>query len=192
MRLPLVATLIACFAVAQGAVAGETEQDQAWNRHQGFYVEGNAGTGFAWFLFSLGGNEWTGESGFGGYSWLGTLGYSLTTHHAVEGGYGQWYTADTDQHGDRGRIDFGYMAWRGTVPLGDRFAFFGKLGPMVAAVPGAHGQDSHARQPHWMLFTGLGVSYAVTPRIDLSLQYQGASYVLISGGILTLGAGYHF
>jgi opacity protein-like surface antigen len=192
MKLQLVATVVVCLAFAEGAVAEQTQPEQLWNRHRGFYVEGNVGTGFGWFLFSLDEDKWFGGSGFGGYSWLGTLGYSLTTHHAIEGGYGQWYTPDEDQHGDRGQIDFGYLAWRGTVPLGDRFAFFGKLGPMVAAAPHAHGQHSDLRQPHWLLFTGLGVSYAVTPQIDLSLQYQGACYILVSGGILTLGAGYHF
>jgi hypothetical protein len=174
MKLQLVTMMTACLVVARGAAAGEMEQNEAWNRHRGFYAEANFGTGWGYFF---------NYSGFDGFAWIGAVGYSFTPHHAIEGGFGQWYESDKDE-GDAGYINAGYLAWRGTIPIMDRFALFGKLG--IAGFDDPDGGGAGAP------FGGLGLSYAVTPQIDVSLQFQGASAVLAGGGALTLGAAYHF
>ncbi len=202
MKLRLVSMMVACLAIAQGAAAGEAEQDKAWNRHEGFYAEAGLGTGWdGW------GVEMKSESNpFSTFAWIGALGYSFTANHAIELGFGQWPDEDFVDE-DRSSISFeggsavyterleyvsgafnlGYLAWRGTVPFLDRWAFFGKVGLTVMDIPGGENGGTQVG-----LFTGLGVSYAVTPRIDLRLQSQGGLSGEAYAGMLTFGAGYHF
>jgi len=42
-----------------------------------------------------------------------------------------------------------------------------------------------------MPFIGIGISYAITQNLALVVQYQGAIYVLASGGVLSGGLVYH-
>jgi len=190
MKPQLVSLMVICLVVAQSSAAGEAEQEQPWNRHKGFYVEGNLGTGFGYFPLTTINSEWDEvAAGIAGFSWVGALGYGLTSHHAVEGGFGQYYTPfkdEDEEHNDSGHLNIGYLAWRGTVPIKDRWALFGKLGAMNCSTP-----DGEVPQ-RWAPFSGLGVSYAVTPQIDVSLQYEGAVYVVVGAGMLTLGVTYHF
>jgi len=191
MKAPLAAIMVTCLAVACWATVA-TGQDEPWNRHTGPYVEANLGTGFTYL--GVFGNEFdASDSATGGFSWVGALGYGLTPHHAIEGGFGQWYTdfEDNDEPGHEeidGHLNMGYLAWRGTLFIQDRSALFFKLGAMVVAVPETETNDSWGVAP----FTGIGLSHALTPRIDLSVQYQGGVYILASAGALTVGATYHF
>ncbi len=192
MRMPLVAMMVTYLAVASWVTAGPADQEEPWNRHTGPYLEANLGTGFSYLgIFS---QEFDLSDGaVGGLSWVGAVGYGLTPHHAIEGGVGQWYTdfEDDDEGGEEdvsGHLNMGYVAWRGTLFIKDRSTIFFKLGAMVVAVPETETNDAWGVAP----FTGVGVSHALTRRIDLSLQYQGGVYVLASAGALTLGAAYHF
>jgi hypothetical protein len=201
MKVQLVFTLAACLVIAPWVAAGETAPGQAWNRHQGLYLEGNVGTGVSYVGFMTS-EDIPAGAGVAGFTWVGAIGYSLTAHHAIEGGFGQWFAkfedeeVAWDEEGNRitrveensAQLNVGYLAWRGTVPIQDRFAFFGKLGAMGTVV------TNKKEDTGWIVipFTGLGFSYAVTPQIDVSLQYQGAIYVLASAGALTLGVTYHF
>ena len=66
------------------------------------------------------------------------------------------------------------------MPFGDRFSFIGKLGAMAPQVS------------ILLPFTGMGLSYAVTKKVDLSLQYQGAVYGIAGAGLAGVGFTYHF
>jgi len=196
MKLQILFTMLICFLVTQLALAGEAQDEQPWNRHEGPYAEMNLGTGFA-YLGLLSGTAGIAEDynastyGINGFSWVGALGYSFTPHHAAEGGFGQWYAdfEDVDHYDEdvSTNLNFGYLAWRGTLPIKDRFAVFVKLGGMLISIP-----DTSADE--WLLrpFTGIGMSYAVTPELELSVQYQGAVYAIYGAGALTAGATYRF
>jgi hypothetical protein len=202
MNVRLGFALVVCLVVAPWVVAGETASGQAWNRHQGLYVEGSVGTGFS-YLGIMTSEDTPVDAGFTGFTWVGAVGYRFTAHHAIEAGFGQWFatfedetTVGYDEEGNRitrteensAQLNVPYLAWRGTVPIKDRFAFFGKLGVTGAIVTNKEEDTAWLAIP----FTGLGFSYAVTPQIDVSIQYQGAIYVLASAGALTAGVAYHF
>lgn len=70
------------------------------------------------------------------------------------------------------------------MPLGNRFSLLAKLGLMVSFVP----QHGGLVLP----FTGIGGSYALTEKVDLGLQYQGAIYGIAGAGALGLSFTYHF
>jgi len=195
MKLQLVSTMVACLIVAQGVAAEQTQQEQAWNRHTGYYAEGNLG--ITWALWGI---EMETDAI---PAWVGALGYSFTEHHAVEIGFGQSYGNFDDE--DRphwifeglwrtkapdyvsGSLNLGYLAWRGTVPIKDRWAFFGKLGVTVMDIPGGANDGTVMA-----FFNGVGLSYAVTPRIDISLQAQGGATGAAYAAMWTLGVAYHF
>jgi len=46
----------------------------------------------------------------------------------------------------------------------------------------------------WLIapYGGIGFSYAVTPQLELNVQYQGAAYVLAGAGGVTAGVIYSF
>ncbi len=191
MKLQIILTTLICLLVAQLALAGE----ESWNRHEGPYAEMNLGTGFA-YLGILSGTAGIADDynvstyGINGFSWVGALGYSFTPHHAAEGGFGQWYSdfEDVDYYDTIStHLNFGYLAWRGTLPIKDRYAVFVKLGGMLL-----NGSDTSTDR--WLLrpFTGIGMSYAVTPELELNIQYQGAVYAIYGAGALTAGATYRF
>jgi hypothetical protein len=187
MKQRILLTMVTCVLVTQLALADEGQQP--WNRHKGFYAEGNVGTNI-YYLGVVSSGYDAASSGLEGFAWNVAGGYGFTTHHAVEGGFMQNY-ADFDVGTTAvplvvsTNVNVVYLAWRGTLPIKDRFALFGKLGAMVL---------THPKSDKWMAlpYTGLGVSYAVTPKIDISVQYQGAVYVVAGAGALTVGATYHF
>jgi hypothetical protein len=188
MRHHIFFTLSVLLLVASAVSAGEGTQQ--WNRHEGPYAEVNVGTNLYYLgAFSSAGDA--SDAGFQGFGWTAAAGYAFTPNHAIEGGFMQNYLdfeveEDSDTEVST-HTNIVYLTWRGTVPIRDRFAFFGKLGGMLASVPDT---DESA----WVIlpFTGLGVSYAMTPAVDLSVQYQGAVYGIVGGGALTVGATYHF
>ncbi len=179
-----------CF-FAPIALAEEEQQEDKWNRHQGFFGELNLGTN----LYYLGMVTSEGEaasSGFHGFGWSIAGGYSFKPTHAIEAGFMQNYARYID---DSTSLDLkistntniAYLAWRGTIPIRDRFAFFGKLGAMLISIPDTD-EDTWVVLP----YTGLGLSYALTQNIEINLQYQGAVYLIVGAGALTGGITYHF
>ena len=181
---------VCIFLVVASAAAHAQDEGQQWNRHQGYYAELNAGTGLV-YLGVFGGLS-AALSGVKGFGWNAAVGYNFNPTHAIEGGFGQLYAdfEDEDILGDEEvstNANAGYIAWRGTAPIGQRFAFFGKLGLMVASIPDTN-EDTWVGLP----FSGLGLSYAITPKIDFSVQYQGAVYLIAGAGMATAGITYHF
>lgn len=185
--LTLIATLM-IWGPGQ-AVAEEKLQDTSWNRHKGGYIEFNGGTNLYYLgVFS---SEWRASNGgFNGFSWNAATGYSFTPSMAVEAGFMQNYAlfevedtgVDVSSH-----TNIAYLAWRGSVLIGQRAACFGKLGLMLFSIPDI---DEGA----WVMlpYTGIGLRYAITQQIDFNIQYQGAIYILAGAGAFTAGITYNF
>lgn len=111
-------------------------------------------------------------------------GYQFTKNWGVEVGYddlGNGYNVDFTIAGLSGngsvKIDNWYVAGTGTLPLGDRFSVFAKLGAVAnhsslgnvcvagACVPG--GSDNHTD-----VLVGAGVQYAFTRNWSARLEYE--------------------
>lgn len=177
------------FLVVASAAAHAQDEGQQWNRHQGYYAELNMGTGLAYFGVVTSHSE-ASDLGFQGFAWNAAVGYNFNPAHAIEGGFLQWYTEfedDDDDEDESTYANMGYIAWRFTAAIGQRSAFFGKLGGMLISVP-----DTDESAWVGLPFVGLGVSYAITPRIDFCVQYQGAVYIIAGAGAFTGGITYHF
>ncbi len=191
MKKQLLLVLASICFFSQIALAEEGQQEDQWNRHQGFFGELNLGTNLIYLgAFSSAGDASGG--GFIGFGWALSGGYYFKPAHAIEGGFMQNHADYDDTQGgveieERTNSNIAYLAWRGTVPIHDRFAFFGKLGVMLFSVP-------QTDESPWALlpYTGLGASYAITPNIECSIQYQGAVYLIAGAGALTGGITYHF
>lgn len=170
-------------------LAEDKPQDASWNSHKGPYVEFNAGTNLYYLgVFSSEGKASNG--GFHGFSWNAAAGYNFSPVNALEAGFMQNYAEYEDE--DKGvdvttHTNIGFLAWRGTARIGQRAAFFGKLGLMLFSI-------ADIDNGSWVLlpYTGLGLRYAVTPQIDFNVQYQGAIYILAGAGAFSAGVTYNF
>lgn len=164
--------------------------DQQWNQHEGLYAELNAGPNFyyAGIFSSTGSAETAGIQGFG---WSGALGYDITHYFAMETGFMQNYAkikvhnnGDDDEKYQYAHTNIPYVTTRFNVPIYNRFSFIGKLGAMYLSVPTEGGMV--------LPFVGIGASYAVTPKLAVQAQYQGAVYGIAGAGLASLGLVYHF
>jgi opacity protein-like surface antigen len=176
------------------SVMATAQPEQNLNRHTGPYVEGNLGTN----LYSAGmasskSNTITG--GITGYSWNVAAGYNMNTWFGLEGGFTRSsIKVDYDQHDSHYQsINAPYATMRFTAPIDQRFSLIGKLGVMYANGSPEHPHDSAGGNAGIVIpYVGIGAGYAITPKVDITAQYQGALYGLVNGGALTGGVTYHF
>ncbi len=151
----------------------------SWNRHQGPFAEFSAGTNL-YYLGILSSEGKVAGGGVNGASVGGTLGYSYTPYFSLEGGL----LAALVNLNDGNQLYAPYFSTRFTLPVGNRFSFLAKLGLMVPFIPKQGGLI--------LPFTGIGGAYALTEKLDLGLQYQGAIYGIAGAGNLGLSLTYHF
>lgn len=163
-----------------------------WNQYQGFYVEANTGVN----VYNI--KVFKSESGLKGFGWNTAFGYRFTPHFGVEGAF--MYPLSSLS-----------TAMRLTLPIGQRAAFFGKLGLMYAfstnkksnddnssennnGNEGDSGNDnkSHSTSSKILPYTGLGFSYALTQNLEMSVQCQGLVLGVVNAGLLSTGLTYHF
>lgn len=111
---------------------------------------------------------------------------------AVELGFMQNFLdvdADADGADDVStHLNVPWLAARWDIPVKDRWAFIAKVGLMVISVADADADDPIPALP----FVGFGGSYAITPDLTLTVQYQGAVFIVAGAGLLSAGIGYHF
>lgn len=190
---------LATSAIAAQAATTDSGDINSWNVHHGYYAEFNAGANlYALGVISSGGSA--SASGFQGGGWSGAVGYSFSRHVAMEAGFMQNYADFEDDDGNAvaGHTNVPYLAARFTIPAGDRFAFLAKLGLMAPSVTAqatsSDGQvDDSASSPTVVLpFVGIGASYAVTPKLEVTAQFQGAVYGIVNAGLMSAGLTYHF
>ena len=204
MTLLLSSSLLAtagAYAAATASLASASNSPDFWPANT-WYGELNVGTNLAYVAVV---SSYTGiNHGAKGWGWSGALGYNFTRWFALEGGFMQNYAKlesdDDDANGDKAYVsahtNVPYIATRFTIPM-NKFGIIFKLGGMYADVQGSGsantGEDVSAKSPNVGLpFTGIGVSYAVTPKLHIVAQYQGAVYVLASAGLASLGLNYRF
>lgn len=173
MKKSLIALASLCLASASFA------EGQAWNQHQGRYVELTAGSTFN-YIGVFDSHARLGASAFQGTSIGLTYGYMYTPHYGFEGGLLSVFLNSELSNS----LYAPYASMRFNMPLDDHFSILGKLGLMVPFVPNGGGVI--------LPFTGIGASYATTKNVDLSLEYQGAVYGIAGAGTLGLGLTYHF
>ena len=176
-----------------------------WNQHTGFFAEG--GLGMNGFYAFLPNNQSTGA--FKGWGVGATVGYNIINTIGIEGGF--IYSSDLNYAVETSawnvnlsaaaaaRLYIPYFSMRFSVPVGHKVNVIFKIGMMYpygninldaqAAGIQASGRISG---DHLMPFSGLGLTIAVTPQLDISLMYQGAVYVMGSGGLTSAGVTYHF
>lgn len=171
----------------------------AMNQHTGTYLELNLGTNLYYgaFISSVDNEIASGTNGFG---WSADLGYYFTPTFALEGGFIQSYLNTSDDEGDSAKmtLDVPYAAARFNIPVGNHFSFIAKVG-LLAAIDGGtsasfnnHSASESGGDMLVLPFVGVGASYALTSKLDLTLQYQGAVYGVIGAGLLSGGLAYHF
>lgn len=150
-----------------------------FNQHQGWYAEINIGTTayYAGLLSTVGEG---GGAGVIGTAWGAAVGYQFTKTFGLEGGMIQAF----DKINSDNLINVPYMTTRFSYPFNDRWSLIGKLGLMFPYVLHQGGILSP--------YSGIGVSYAATQRVDISLQYQGLVLGVAGVGALSLGLTYHF
>lgn len=149
-----------------------------WNRHLGPYAEINLGTNlyYAGIISSSGTCHSAGIEGIG---WSIAAGNHFTNIFALEAGFMQNYLHDNYSH-----TNVPYLTTRFDVPVVDRINFIGKLGAMYASAPTKGGIV--------LPYVGIGSSYALTPKVDFQVQYQGAVYGIAGAGLVSAGLTYHF
>ncbi len=152
-----------------------------YNQHIGWYGDMRVGTNFlVGPLVTLYHGDYS-ESG--GWAWGADLGYSFTTHFGLEGGFAQSYRSE-----QQGHLNVPYAAIKLNVPFAQRAAIFFKLGAMYTDTSSL---DTDA-QSETLPFEGMGLSYAVTNKIDLTVQLQGSFYAVYNLGVASIGMTYHF
>lgn len=167
-----------CSLIALVIASPVFSNDVAWNQHTGAYAELNVGTDFYYNLIYTRGTDIS--AGIGGFGWSGAVGYNFNPTFGLEGGF----ILNLTKNYELAVIKAPYVSTRFNVPLGERYSFIGKLGLMAPFFF----SDGAILLP----FTGIGISYAVSNKMDVSLQYQGAVYGVASAGLLSLGVSYHF
>lgn len=153
------------------------------NQHTGPYGEINLGINhYSWYFFPF-------ASDTRGFGWNAAAGYNFTSIFALEGGfmqnYLQGYTSNSDgsEIVRTNHINVPYTAMRFSAPIGERFALLGKLGVMA---------PNRAGQGKILPYVGIGMSYALTDKLDVTAQYQGAVYGFFNAGLVSGGLTYHF
>ena len=138
-----------------------------------FYAEVNAGKN----AFYSAADELKGN--FKGFGWNGSLGYAFTDNVAAEIGFMQ----NAEKLNMENHLNVPYMAARFNLPMGERVDFVAKAGVM---------QVHHKGEKATFPYTGLGLSYALDERVDLTAMYQGGIYGIGGAGLMGLGLHYKF
>jgi len=171
----IVSAVALALCVNQAALAAAPVKkpvNPVYNRHHGVYVDINVGT----TIYHE--NVFGDIGGRAGFSWNLNVGYQFIPYFAAEVGITQYlFEGVAAVHG----ID---VAAKGILPIGDRFALFAKLG--VIDYLGPFGISLTAP------YVGLGMSYAVTPKLDVTVQAQGGVRSYAQFGNVTAGLSYHF
>ena len=186
----LMAILFLAIAVLplNAVIADDMQENTAYNRHIGPYAEGNIGKAVVWFNGEIGGNDFA-DSGFFGSGWSIGGGYMFKDWIGAEAGYLQ-FSPEADDDGDDPEIDVGgiYFAAKFNIPIKDRFSGIIKIGVMSLSASGDDDDFIAGGAP----FTGIGVSYALTDKIDLRAQFQGPNLIFVGAGLLSGGVAYRF
>ncbi len=176
-----------------------TDLSQNWNLHRGTYVGASAGTVFTYA--AIGSSNGKGlDSGHRGFAGGADVGYNFTPKFALEGGALVAATRNNgidDSKSDNSILHYTvpYVTTKFTIPLATRWAINLKAGLMYLHNPDNNkNTDPDSKGPSFLIlpFTGAGVSYSITPHLDIDAHYQGAVYGIVGMGQAGAGLTYHF
>ncbi len=192
-RLALLSVMSIGFLTVYTPSFAETPPEQAWNKHKGMFIEANVGPNLYAGVIVTENNTFS-SSGFQGAGWSAALGYNFSNNFGLEGGFMQNYAhyEINDESNVSAHTNLPYMAMRFTVPIGNKLAFIAKLGGMYAWINGSDNSDNGGSTDKILLpYSGIGFSYALTPKLEITSQYQGAIYGVVNAGLLSAGLTYH-
>lgn len=168
----------------ESAIAAEdtdVSQKISYNHHVGWYGDIRIGTNF---IVGPLVKAYQGDySESGGWAWGTDLGYGLTPHFGMEAGFAQSYRQEREDH-----LNVPYAAMKFTAPIGQRAAVFFKLGAMYVNDVSPDTDANNQAYP----FEGIGISYALNNKVDLTAQLQGSFYGVYNMGVAGVGLTYHF
>lgn len=139
--------------------------------HTGVYASVNVGKN----LFYSAADELTGS--FKGYGWNASLGYTFTQHVSAEIGFMQ----NSERMSIKSHINVPYLAAKFSVPVTEKVDFITKIGVMEVMHKGDNG-----RYP----YIGVGASYLLNDKMNLTAMYQGGVYGIGGAGLLGVGVDY--
>jgi OOP family OmpA-OmpF porin len=150
---------------------------------KGAYVEANVGAGYATATADFFGYTKSRSESAAGANING--GYLFNRYVGAELGY-TYYGGNVD-------LSMGNIAVKGVLPLNDQFNLFAKVG---SGYIGSNKGDNGNSSDHWAGVYGAGVGYALTPSLDLNVQYQGSwlwvGFGSLNTGLFSGGVTYHF
>ncbi len=155
--------------------------DVALNEYTGNYADINLGTNL-YYGIGITSNGSSSTAGVLGMGWSAAVGHYITPRFGLEAGFMQNYLHANINNRNNTHINVAYGTTRFNVPIGDRVSFIGKLGLGYAFA------NAGALIP----YTGVGLSYAVNDKIDITTQYQGLIVGIAGAGLLSVGLSYHF
>ncbi len=184
-------TVLSVHSVLANTAKAQPEPPTPWNQHTGFYAEINVGSNL--YAGVLPTSEGTFSSaGFQGVGYNANLGYFFNHTFALEGGFMQNYAKLDFDEGDNlsGHLNVPYITTRFDVPMGDKFSLIFKAGLLAVWATDDVNHESTATLV--LPYTGVGLGYALTSKLEASVQYQGALYGVVNMGLLSAGLTYHF
>lgn len=199
--------LILLGLIVSGVAQADISENTAFNRHTGFYAEGDFGTN----LYYVRGITVEHSDGsidkdlsdpsywrVAGYGFSASVGYNIIPYVGFEVGYLQQFGVESSF--SITNVSLPYLAAKFTIPIGNRFAFLAKVGGGCVIHHWRYKPTEY--DPEWYsyssagvwLYSSLGASYALNQKIDLNVQWQGHSFMILDnfGGLLSAGLTYHF
>lgn len=174
-----------CFGLINAAHADET----SFNRHLGPFAEASAGYTYAWASGEIAGSDFA-EGAAVGFGWSIGGGYMFKDWVGAEAGYLQ-FNPEVEAGSLEPEVTVGglYLTSRFNIPVKDRFSVVLKAGVMSLSVSEDEYDDAVSTGAP---FTGIGIGYALTEKIDLRVQFQGPNLIFLGAGVLSGGVTYHF
>ncbi len=137
------------------------------NLHQGAYIQGTLGSGLG------GAKDQDGEvdGGFWGVGGTAAVGYQINPYLGIEADF-----TGIDTPFNSSMYNYGIVL-KGTLPIGDRFSLYGKAGGGASTT---HLCDFLFNSGYCTSVTegvglvGAGFAVALTPQVDLGVDYTGA------------------
>ncbi|MFO8083469.1 MAG: outer membrane beta-barrel protein [Desulfobacterales bacterium] len=181
----MVLFITVCLGLINAANADET----SFNRHLGPFAEASAGYTYGWASGEIAGSDFA-EGAAIGFGWSIGGGYMFKDWIGAEAGYLQ-FNPKVEADGYEPEVTVGglYLTSRFNIPVKERFSVVLKAGVMSLSLSEDEYDDAVSTGAP---FTGIGIGYALTEKIDLRAQFQGPNFIFIGAGVLSAAVTYHF
>ena len=126
------------------------------------------------------------------------IGWQFNDYFSLEGGYHKFgtFTQDVDSGNELVRIslkaDGFVLGATGTVPLGDKFSFYGRAGSFFWDGDAEINSVSQATPEDTNLYMGIGAKFALSDRVSLLGDWTRYELEDTSSNVLSLGFSFSF